>query len=168
MKPGWIAAAAVAGLAAVSVGILSLNGRPDRELAAAATESENRPALVGQMASFRLDTRPLDPSAVGWRTLDGTQFSLADYSGKIVLLNFWATWCGPVQTRVARINSVAQQLTSDQFAVVAINLDVNPEETAETFAERLELSELDLFVDPEFRSADVMGLRSMPSTFLSM
>jgi thiol-disulfide isomerase/thioredoxin len=105
-------------------------------------------------------------SEVTWRTLDGETFSLADYSGKVVLLNFWATWCGPCRRELPGLNNVAEQLTSDNFAVVAINIDTNPEETAETFADRLELNALELFIDPELRSTNVLGLRSMPSTYL--
>jgi len=130
-----------------------------------ALESEG-PALVGQMSTFRLEDRPLDVTEVNWRTLDGETFSLADYSGKVVLLNFWATWCGPCRRELPGLNNVAEQLTSDQFAVVAINIDTNPEETAETFADRLELGALELFVDPELRSTNALGLRSMPSTYL--
>lgn len=130
-----------------------------------ALESEG-PELVGQMSTFRLEDRPLDATEITWRTLDGETFSLADYSGKVVLLNFWATWCGPCRRELPGLNNVAEQLTSDQFAVVAINIDTNPEETAETFADRLELNALELFIDPELRSTNALGLRSMPSTYL--
>ncbi|MHA1559204.1 MAG: TlpA disulfide reductase family protein [Alphaproteobacteria bacterium] len=130
-----------------------------------ALESEG-PALVGQMSTFRLEDRSLDVTELTWRTLEGQTFSLADYSGKVVLLNFWATWCGPCRRELPGINNVAEQLTSDNFAVVAINIDINPEETAETFADRLELGALELFVDPDLHSTNALGLRSMPSTYL--
>ncbi|MGE3719944.1 MAG: TlpA disulfide reductase family protein [Bauldia sp.] len=124
------------------------------------------PALVGQMARFRLIDRIVDPADMVWRTLEGGRFSLGDYAGKVVLVNFWATWCGPCLQELPGINNVAAQLASDRFAAVAINIDANPEVTATRWMDRLELDALPLFVDPEYRSANVLGIRAMPSTFL--
>ena len=147
-------------------GAIALAGSGSDNAGTIAVGEQDGPALVGQMSTFRLDDRAVDVTQIAWRTLEGQAFSLADFSGKVVLVNFWATWCGPCRRELPGINNVAEQLTSDRFAVVAINLDVNPEETAETFADRLELDALDLFVDPEFQSASALGLRSMPSTYL--
>lgn len=124
------------------------------------------PALIGEMALFRELDRPTEPATVVWRTLEGDQISLAEYAGKVVLLNFWATWCGPCMQELPGIDSIAAQLGSDRFAVIAVNLDAEPERNAQAFADRLGLTTLDLFVDPEFRSADALRLRGMPTTYL--
>lgn len=157
---GWLAFGGSGGLEQPDgdAVLAQLNPAPDRV--------GDGPRLMGQVAYFRLVDRPVDPPAVVWRTLDGDQISLTDYKGKVVLLNFWATWCGPCMEELPSIDNVAAQLSSDDFAVVAINIDDNPERTAPIFADRLQLTALDIFIDPEYRSANALGLRSMPSTFL--
>lgn len=157
----------------VGGGVVALNGSNELATASVAQQAEpslndqrDGPALVGQMARFRLVDRAIDPSAVAWRTLDGERFSLTDYAGKVVLVNFWATWCGPCMQELPGINDLAKQLSSDRFAVVAINIDARPEVTATRWIERLGIDALPLFVDPQYQSANALGMRAMPSTFL--
>lgn len=56
-------------------------------------------------------------------TLDGDSTSLADYKGKSVLLNFWATWCGPCRKEMPELSQMAQQLDPDKAVILGIAAD---------------------------------------------
>jgi peroxiredoxin len=60
-------------------------------------------------------------------TLDGKPLHLSDYSGKVVLLDFWATWCVPCQTEVPRFVSFQRQFEKQGFQVVGISVDDTPD-----------------------------------------
>jgi thiol-disulfide isomerase/thioredoxin len=81
--------------------------------AATGTESP----LVGKPApDFELDL------------LDGKKFHLADSKGKVVILDFWATWCGPCIQAMPQVDKVAHQLESEGVQLVAVNLQETPDE----------------------------------------
>ncbi|MBV9960524.1 MAG: TlpA family protein disulfide reductase [Acidobacteria bacterium] len=66
------------------------------------------------------------------RTLDGAQVSLADLKGKVVLINFWATWCPPCLTEMPRLEKeVWQKFKSDEFALVAVAREQTEDEIRE-------------------------------------
>lgn len=57
------------------------------------------------------------------KTVDGKHVSLADYKGKVILLNFWATWCGPCQTEIPRFMRFQREFGKDEFQVLGISMD---------------------------------------------
>jgi len=59
------------------------------------------------------------------QTLDGNQASLADYKGKVVLLNFWATWCEPCRDEMPALQQAYDKYKEQGLVVVAANLDEN-------------------------------------------
>lgn len=65
-----------------------------------------------------------DPApAFAIKTIDGKNLSLADYEGEVVLLNFWATWCGPCQTEMPRFIRFQREFGAKGFQVVGISMD---------------------------------------------
>lgn len=57
------------------------------------------------------------------RDMNGQQVNLSDYDGKVVLVNFWATWCGPCQAEMPHLQQMYTDLESQGFVVLAISTD---------------------------------------------
>lgn len=102
----------------------------------------------------------------------GRPMTLTDFSGTPILVNFWATWCGPCREEMPALNALAAAYGSDDFQVIPINLDLGADglEKAQKFLDEENLPNLPLFADPSFAaferlkaSAVAIGL---PATLL--
>ena len=70
------------------------------------------------------------PEFVGTR-LDGTEEALSDYAGKVVLIDFWATWCGPCIAALPDLRELVEAQPADRFALLAISVDAELDEVTE-------------------------------------
>ncbi|OGI50468.1 MAG: hypothetical protein A3A87_09550 [Candidatus Muproteobacteria bacterium RIFCSPLOWO2_01_FULL_60_18] len=74
------------------------------------------------------------------RDVDGKLTSLADFEGKVVLLNFWATWCANCRKEMSAMERLYQSLRAEGFEIVAISVDQASTEKVKAFAEELKLT----------------------------
>jgi peroxiredoxin len=101
------------------------------------------------------------------RDLDGRQVHLSDFGGKVVLLDFWATWCVPCAAELPQLEQLYQTRKDDGFVVVGIDMD-GPESVAQVvpFARRYNLT-FPTLVDEETRVVNVYNpKRVAPMTVL--
>lgn len=69
---------------------------------------------------------------------DGGSLSLSDYRGQVVLVNFWATWCGPCREEMPLFEALRQEYRGEGFEVLAISVDEAPAEAIPAYLETLE------------------------------
>ena len=122
--------------------------------------------LVGQVERFQLATTATQKTDVSWFDMAGEKVSLSDFEGRIVLINFWATWCAPCLQELPGVNRLQAKLASNDFTVVAINIDRDGKNKAPITAKKLGLDALDLYIDERSMSARKFGVRGMPTTVL--
>lgn len=79
--------------------------------------------------------------------LDGTVTGLADYRGKVLLLNVWATWCGPCRTEMPSMERLQRAFADTDFRVVAVSVDQSRSAAVGEFATELGLT-FDILHDP--------------------
>jgi peroxiredoxin len=97
--------------------------------------------------------------------LDGKTVHLSDYQGRIVFLNFWATWCTPCQRELPAF----QQFLAAQPADGATVLSVDVAETSDqiqAFLTKFEISGLNVLIDGDAKVSDSYGIFNMPTTFV--
>ena len=106
------------------------------------------------------------------KKLDGTDLDWESYRGKVVLVDFWATWCGPCIQSLPHVQSLYDQYHSKGFEVIGISLD-HERRILEKFLERRELPWPQLFQDPDPSSGSQMhpmavkyGISAIPAAFL--
>ena len=94
--------------------------------------------------------------------LDGNQVQLSSLRGNVVVLDFWATWCGPCQLSLPMLQQVAQDMSSPKLRVFAINRQENLD-TLREFARRTNLS-LPVLLDPKSDAARKYRVSGIPQT----
>ncbi|MGL4898539.1 MAG: TlpA family protein disulfide reductase, partial [Shewanella sp.] len=90
--------------------------------------------------------------------------SLNEFKGKVVYVDFWASWCGPCRKSFPWMNAMQQKYQAEGLAVVAINLDTEPE-LAQTFLQQVP-AQFTLRFNPEGDVAKSFDLMGMPSSFV--
>jgi thiol-disulfide isomerase/thioredoxin len=96
--------------------------------------------------------------------LDGRPHALEDYRGKVVLVNFWATWCEPCREEMPSINRLRASLAGQPFAVLAVNL-AESEPRIRRFMEQVPL-EFTVLLDRDSAVAKAWRARLLPVSFL--
>lgn len=96
--------------------------------------------------------------------MNGGEMALADLQGKVVLVDFWASWCGPCRESFPWMNSVQEKYATQGLVVVGINLDQQPKE-AETFLKQVPAN-FTLLQDSKAFLPEAYGLIGMPSSYL--
>ncbi len=96
----------------------------------------------------------------------GAAATLGDYAGRVVVLNFWASWCAPCVRELPSLDRLAGQLPADRFVVLALSNDRDGVKVAGPFLEKLGVVRLKPHLDPKSALARSLGLRGLPTTFV--
>jgi peroxiredoxin len=104
------------------------------------------------------------PPALALKDLDGRLHRLSDYRGKVVLVNFWATWCAPCRDEMPSIQELKRKLGGRPFAVLAVNLD-EPESRIRNFLAQMKVH-FTVLLDPERQVARAWQARVLPASFV--
>ena len=98
-------------------------------------------------------------------TLDGKPLNLSDLKGKVVLLNFWATWCPPCREEIPSMMKLNSAMAGKPFQMVAVSIDEGGVPAIESFFKTSGFS-LPAYTDPDNRAAKVYGITGVPETFI--
>lgn len=74
------------------------------------------------------------------KRLDGTMYTLNDKKGKVVLINLWATWCGPCIGEMPHLNEMQEKFASQGFEIIGLNTDDESKTDIDAFAEKQKLN----------------------------
>ncbi len=112
---------------------------------------------------------PVDPPrpapALGFAGRDGRRLRLADFRGHFLLVNLWATWCGPCVREMPSLDWL-QALLGDRLSVLAISEDRGAGQAVEPFLAKLGLRRLQVYLDPENAAQQAFAVRGLPTSFL--
>ncbi len=98
-------------------------------------------------------------------TVSGASLQLSDLRGKVVLLNFWATWCVPCQTEMPAIEALYQRYKDRGLEVVAVNLDRLSTAGVEAFLTEVKVS-FPVVLDPSWSTAQAYRVVGLPTSYL--
>ncbi|HEY5598142.1 MAG TPA: TlpA disulfide reductase family protein [Kiloniellales bacterium] len=125
------------------------------------------PPLADEFAdNFTLLDPPVPAPLDAFQELAGRRVRLADFAGRVVVLNFWATWCAPCVREMPALDRMQALLHADGLTVVAVSVDRGGAALVEPFAQRLGLKNLGLYLDPQSTLARAFGITGLPTTFV--
>jgi thiol-disulfide isomerase/thioredoxin len=172
---GAVALAMLAGLAAGLAGIYGIVGfgrnAADPECRSAAQTAQRlAPLARGEVAAAVVDSSPRRLPALTFENATGGHETLADWHGRSVLLNLWATWCVPCRKEMPALDALQAKLGGTDFQVVAVNIDTRDPEKPKAWLKDVGISRLSYYADPSakiFQELKVVGKAiGMPTTLL--
>jgi thiol-disulfide isomerase/thioredoxin len=166
--------AAIAGIAAGVAAVYVIGDAARNDAGACALSAEAaaalKPAARGEVAGFNPSAAPVSVADLAFVRPDGTAGSLADFAGRTVLLNLWATWCAPCREEMPALDRLQASLGGPGFEVVAVNVDTRDDGRDARFLEETGIASLARYSDRTmavFNTLKGRGLAvGMPTTLL--
>jgi thiol-disulfide isomerase/thioredoxin len=169
-----VVAGGIAGIA-VGLGAVYGIGRFQRNLgddACRATELAQRlaPLARGEVAAFAVADQPLRLPDLAFRDAAGAERRLAEWQGRTVLFNLWATWCVPCRKEMPALDALEGRLGGPGFEVVAVNIDTRDPDKPRAWLKEAGIGRLAYYADPTakvFQDLKIVGRATgMPTTLL--
>ncbi|MDQ2918521.1 MAG: TlpA family protein disulfide reductase, partial [Verrucomicrobiota bacterium] len=116
---------------------------------------QTAPAGEKDAAAAKNTDYPPAPAAVSGaeiKTVDGSSFKVEDKKGKVVLLNLWATWCGPCRAEMPELIELQNKYKDKNFEIVGLNSDDETTEQIKDFAGKMNLNYTLGWADPKLMS----------------
>lgn len=148
---------------------------------AVANDCIDRPALrealdaaaQGELAAFRATAEGANYDELSFLAPDGSETDMTDLRGKVLLVNFWATWCGPCKREMPALSALQTRYGGEDFDVITIDLDLGedgPEKARRFLRDDMGIDNLPLYADPTMASFNVLKQRGvtfgLPTTLL--
>ena len=140
--------AAVAVVAGI-YGIGRLRSNPADAACRQAVETAARiaPLAHGEIAALAMAQTPFHVPPLGFKDAEGHDRTLADWRGRTVLLNLWATWCVPCRREMPALDALQAKLGGPKFQVVAVNIDTRDPAKPLAFLKQIGVTHLAYFTD---------------------
>jgi thiol-disulfide isomerase/thioredoxin len=114
--------------------------------------------------SYRYAGRPAPDGA--FKGADGRELALSDFAGRPLLVNLWATWCGPCKIEMPTLDALAE-LEAGEVTVIAVSQDLKGRKPVQAFFANSNIVNLEPYVDPENRVwGAIGGAPKLPTTIL--
>ncbi len=121
--------------------------------------------LDERLADMRAEVMQGEAFAFSLKDLAGTSHDLSEWQGKVILLNFWATWCGPCRVEMPGMQRLWQKHREQGFVILAVSVDEGMEKRISTFVQRLQLT-YPVLLDPESIVSDHYQVSGLPFSLL--
>lgn len=123
---------------------------------------------AGILALFSLTVSAKELSGVApdfsLKNLAGETVKLSDYKGQVVMINFWASWCGPCRQEMPLLDDMSEEMSKAGFVLLGVNLDEDVNDARGFLADIGEMS-FPILLDPTAKVADLYGNQAMPSSY---
>jgi thiol-disulfide isomerase/thioredoxin len=118
-----------------------------------------------KLGAFVPTAPPRPAPALAFSDAKGNPVDLAAFKGKPVILNLWASWCGPCKEEMPSLDRLQSELAG-KLAVVAVSEDLGGAKAALPFFDKLKLPALKPYLDPKNAVSEAFGVRGLPTSIV--
>tara|TARA_B100000767_G_C19407276_1_gene386480 strand:+ start:60 stop:575 length:516 start_codon:yes stop_codon:yes gene_type:complete len=101
-----------------------------------------------------------------FKDINQRDIDLVDYKGKMLILNFWATWCAPCKEEMPSLDSLQKNIGLSNLKIFPINIGQENQSKSKSFFKELNIKNLDIYLDSPITLAKKFSLRGVPTTIL--
>jgi thiol-disulfide isomerase/thioredoxin len=123
-------------------------------------------ARAASIDKFIVAPEPMPAPTIAFADADGRTLGLADFKGKVLLVNFWATWCAPCVEEMPSLAKLQKALGGDDFEVVAISIDRGGIAVTKPFLAKVGAGDLGLYVDTTGKSPSAFKTPGLPTSVI--
>ena len=116
--------------------------------------------------NLALSKNPKIYEEIVFKDSSGEDVSLDDFKGKLLILNFWATWCAPCRKEMPSLDSLQSNSNFDNLKIFPINLGQENLSKSDSFFKEIGIQNLDIYFDAPITLAKKLSLRGVPTTIL--
>lgn len=122
--------------------------------------------VKGAVRRFERVDPPRALPAVTFASGDDKPLTLSDYKGKVVLVNFWATWCAPCVSEMPSLDQLQKKMGKDKFVILPLSLDGPTRAKVAPFYQDKKLGELGIYFDKGRAAMQALGISVLPTSIL--
>ena len=111
-------------------------------------------------------TNPKTYEEITFKDINQKDIDLLNYKGKLLVLNFWATWCAPCREEMPSLDLLQSDSRFDNLKIFPINIGQEDLIKSKNFFKELDINNLDIYFDPTVRLAKKFTLRGVPTTII--
>tara|TARA_Y100000590_G_scaffold401950_1_gene487225 strand:+ start:2250 stop:2789 length:540 start_codon:yes stop_codon:yes gene_type:complete len=116
--------------------------------------------------NIAINETPKPVSSIKFEDFYGTKIDLNDYKGKLVIINFWATWCAPCKKEMPSLERLSQNTKFNNLQVLPVNMEKPNMEKTKNFFSELNIEKLQIYFDRDLNFVKEFKLRGVPTTIL--
>lgn len=120
------------------------------------------PSVSGWMEQFSFIDQPRPAPRTGFLAGTGAPVTIDDFRGRVLLVNFWATWCAPCIRELPSLDKLQAHLGDEGLLVLAVSQDRGGASVAGPFLKKLGVTRLGLFLDSRMELGRALGVRALP------
>jgi len=119
-----------------------------------------------EIKNLVINKNPKNYDSITFLDAQNLEIDLEDYNGKLILLNFWATWCAPCKDEMPSLDLLKINKNLENLKIFPINIGQDDNERSSVFFDELKIKNLDFYFDSPNTLAKKFGLRGIPTSIL--
>ena len=124
------------------------------------------PAEAAKPLELSVFDQPRPAPEIRIQNEQGHDLTLADFRGRVVLLNVWSTWCVPCRQEMPTLDRLQDRLGGKDFLVMALSIDRKGVEAVRGFYREVGIEKLAIYVDPSGKGSHALAIPGVPTTLL--